>query len=232
VTCKDVSRKPVAGSRRANRLQRYGRCLRTGTLVRVGKDMSTESPGRTPLSGCRLPATGSRLFIRSRLPAAGYRHSRGFTLIELVAAFVIFALGFGILLQIVGGALHTTAQSAEYSRAAMWAQSLLDTEGIGEPLREGSSGGRFDDRYSWQLSISRYDPPPVQSTVTTPTTADANGLITAVAKPLDLFQLDLVVSWGSQYLTHHAHFATVRVMNPQIEAGNDIPPPAPIRSRQ
>ena len=85
--CKDVSRKPVAGSRRA------------------GRSMQ--------LSGYRLPVTG-------------YRASRGFTLIELVAAFVIFALGFGILLQILTGALRTTTQSADNSQAEMWAQSLLD----------------------------------------------------------------------------------------------------------
>jgi general secretion pathway protein I len=235
VTCRDGSREPVAGSRRAGCPQRCGRRFGTATL---GNDARAESAaagrraGRALLSGYRLPATGYRLSSGYRLPPGGYRLARGFTLIELVAAFVIFALGFGILLQIVGSALHTTAQSAEYSRAAMWAQSLLDTQGIGEPLREGSASGQFDNRYSWQLNVSRYDPPPAQSTVATLTTPDANGLITAVAKPLDLFQLDLDVSWGSQYLTHHARFSTVRAMNPQIEAGNDIPPPALIRSRQ
>ncbi len=161
-----------------------------------------------------------------RSPIAGLRSRQGgFTLIEMVAAFVIFALGFGVLLQILGGALHTTAQSAEYTRAAMWAQSLLDTQGIGEPLQEGSSSGRFDDHYSWQLNIAKYDPPPVASTAQSLTTADANGLITAAETQLDLFQLELVVSWGTQYLTHRARFSTVRVMTPPLQAGNTIPLP-------
>jgi general secretion pathway protein I len=178
--------------------------------------------------GNRNPVAGNRRaepwrFSGYRLPATGYR-AGGFTLIELVAAFVIFALGFGVLLQILGGALHTTSQSAEYTKAAMWAQSLLDTQGIGEPLQEGSSSGRFDDHYSWQLNVAKYDPPPVASTAGSLTTSDANGLITTPITQLDLFQLELVVSWGTQYLTHHARFSTVRVMNPPLQAGNTIPP--------
>lgn len=208
---RDGSREPVAGNRRAG--VRRVRALVPWLSAAPANHVS--GPRRCGLSG---------------VPAGGYRLSRGFTLIELVAAFVIFALGFGILLQIVGGALHTTAQSAEYSKAAMWAQSLLDTQGIGAPITEGSSSGRFDDAYSWQLDVTRYDPPPVTSTVQPLTSSDANGLITSPVKPLDLFRLDLVVSWGSPLLRHDARFSTVRAMNPQLEAGNT--PPQPIRSRQ
>jgi len=174
-------------------------------------------------------ASGRGAIVARHAPPA-FQKSGGFTLIELVAAFVIFAIGFGVLLQILTGSLRTTAQSADYSKAAMWAQSLLDTQGIGEPLSEGSSSGRFDDRYSWQLNIARYDPPPVATTAQTPLTSDANGLITTPVTPLDLFQLELVVSWGNVYLTHHARFTTVRVMNPPLQAGNTIPPT--IRARQ
>src|SRR5689334_24108970 len=87
---------------------------------------------------------------------------------ELIAAFVIFALGFGILLQILGGGLHTTRQSAEYTQAALWAQSMLDIQGIGEPLQEGSSSGQFDDTYRWQLNIAHYDPPPIEGAANGP----------------------------------------------------------------
>jgi type II secretory pathway pseudopilin PulG len=45
----------------------------------------------------------------ARRATPAFNKSGGFTLIELVAAFVIFALGFGVLLQILGGALHTTS---------------------------------------------------------------------------------------------------------------------------
>jgi len=188
---------------------------------------------RKPVAGSRR--AGARRFSGYRLPAAGYRRSGGFTLIELVAAFVIFALGFGVLLQILGGALHTTSQSVEYSKAAMWAQTLLDTQGIGEALQEGTSSGRFDDQFGWELRVSKYDPPPAQTTVAPIGSSDANGLITQVAPPLDLFQLELVVSWGNRFLMHRARFATVRVMNPPQVAGNGAIPqqqPQPVRGQR
>jgi len=199
------------------------------------------SPARgTALTPCPLPLARARGSDRRAARDSGtglkrgvivalratpvLNKSGGFTLIELVAAFVIFALGFGVLLQILGGALHTTSQSVDYSKAAMWAQTLLDTQGIGEPLQEGTSSGRFDDQFGWELRVSKYDPPPAQTTVAPIGSADANGLITQVAPPLDLFQLELVVSWGNRFLMHRARFATVRVMNPPQVAGNGAPP--------
>lgn len=145
---------------------------------------------------------------------------QGFTLIELIAAFVIFALGFGILLQILSTCLHTTASAANYTRAALWAQSLMDVQGIGEPLREGNDSGRFDDKFSWTLHIAKVDPPPVQQT-TAPiagNTGDQAPVLTQVVNNMDLFDIALDVSWGSYYLTHHARFETLRAQSP--DAGN------------
>lgn len=139
----------------------------------------------------------------------------GFTLIELVAAFVIFALGFGVLLQILSGCLHTTAQSADYTRASLWAQSLLDTEGVGEALQEGERSGRFDDKYSWRLRTDKIDPPePVQAGSPMGNTHAQAPTMTPVAPNINLFQLELVVSWGSYYMTHNARFVTLRAVTP------------------
>ncbi|HZX91649.1 MAG TPA: prepilin-type N-terminal cleavage/methylation domain-containing protein [Rudaea sp.] len=188
--------------------------------------MSAENAGFSQSASHPLPspARGRGRVIVALRATPVLNKSGGFTLIELVAAFVIFALGFGVLLQILGGALHTTSQSVDYSKAAMWAQTLLDTQGIGEPLQEGTSSGRFDEQFGWELRVSKYDPPPAQTTVAPIGSADANGLITQVAPSLDLFQLELVVSWGNRFLMHRAQFATVRVMNPPQVAGNGAPP--------
>ncbi len=140
---------------------------------------------------------------------------RGFTLIELVAAFVIFALGFGVLLQILSGCLHTTAQSADYTRASLWAQSLLDVEGVGEALQEGGRSGKFDDKYSWQLRIAKVDPTEIVQAAGRPGNTNAKApTVTAVAPNIELFQLELVVSWGTYYMTHNARFVTLRAATP------------------
>jgi len=145
------------------------------------------------------------------LPCAP-RRSGGFTLVELVAAFVIFALGFGVLLQILSTCLHTTTQSADYTRAALWAQSLLDMQGVGETLQEGSFTGQFDDRYRWQLNVAKIQPPE-QPQMPGGMPGNANGpqvQITTLGNPIDLYQLELIVSWNSFYMTHNARFTTLR----------------------
>lgn len=167
---------------------------------------------------------------------------RGFTLIELVAAFVIFALGFGVLLQILSGCLHTTAQSADYTRASLWAQSLLDVQGVGETLREGDDSGNFDDKYSWRLRVGKIQPPEEPQAATPPAGNQAAGnqngqaaVMTPVASNIDLYQLELVVSWGSYYMTHNARFVTLRAVTPDNgqaqAAGGQFLPSTPARRR-
>lgn len=161
-----------------------------------------------------------------RLHSPTFQRQRGFTLIELVAAFVIFALGFGVLLQIVSSSLHTTTQAADYTKAALWAQSLLDTQGIGEKLQEGSSNGNFDNDYRWQLRISKYDPAPV-ATAAPSNPMFANVAAGSVGTPLpgqfEMYQLELIVSWGTVYLTHNARFTTLRVINPNQQFPGAVP---------
>jgi general secretion pathway protein I len=155
----------------------------------------------------------------------------GFTLVELVAAFVIFAIGFGILLQILSSCLHSTAQSADYTRAALWAQSLLDPAGVGETLREGASSGRFDDKYSWQLRVAKIDPPePIAALGAVAGAAPGNAntqapVITDVGNNgISLYQLELVVTWGSYYMTHNARFVTLRALSPENIPANGFTP--------
>jgi len=147
------------------------------------------------------------------------RRQGGFTLIELISAFVIFALGFSILMKTLSDAIHTTRQAQEATQAALYAQSLLDIQGIGQPLKEGGSSGDFDDTYHWQLNVQRYQ---LQATPGS-TLAPA---MPAPGQP-ELFQLELVVSWGNQYLQHHARFITLRSMMPPRNGNppsNGLPP--------
>ena len=142
---------------------------------------------------------------------------RGFTLVELVAAFVIFALGFGILMSILTDNIRVTSESADITRAALWAQSLIDMQGAGESLQEGSSSGRFDEKYVWQMNVAKIQPPEEpQGGGVTPGNAMMQGpQVTTVGNTVDLYQLELVVSWGTQYLQHHARFVTLRAQESQ-----------------
>jgi len=75
--------------------------------------------------------------ISSPAPA---RSNSGFTLLELLLAFVVFALSFATVLEILSGSMRNTVRARHYSEAALTAQSLMDQVGLEIPLEAGSRG--------------------------------------------------------------------------------------------
>lgn len=117
-----------------------------------------------------------------RLPA----RQRGFTLIEVIVAFGVLALGLGILLGTLSGAARQVRQSDDSGRAALYAQSLLSQAGIGEVLQPGRREGQFEQgRYRWTLDVQPWSDPsrPADPNLTDPSA-------------MRLLQLVLTVQWG------------------------------------
>lgn len=83
------------------------------------------------------------------------RRQGGYTLIEVIVAFALLALGLSLLLGTLSGAARQVRWSSDAGRAALYAQSLLDQVGVGEELRPGQSEGDVDGgRYHWSLTVS------------------------------------------------------------------------------
>ena len=61
-----------------------------------------------------------RILRTGRGPGAS--RSGGFTLLEVLLAFVIFALSFATVLEILSGSLRSTMRARDYSEAALLAQ--------------------------------------------------------------------------------------------------------------
>lgn len=79
--------------------------------------------------------------------------SRGFTLLEVIIAFVIMALIIGATLNVFSTGLRNTLVTGNYAEAVVHADSRLAVlEHIGF-LQEGVRSGRFDQTYGWRTEV-------------------------------------------------------------------------------
>ncbi len=87
-----------------------------------------------------------------------HRANAGYTLIEIVVAFAILALGLTLLLGTLSGATRQLRDAGDAGRAALHAQSLLALHG--DALQVGSLTGELDaGRYRWQLDVEEWQDP-------------------------------------------------------------------------
>ena len=82
----------------------------------------------------------------------------GFTLIEVLVAFVLLALVLGTVFEILSTGLARASELENHSRALVVAQSRLAVTGLEEPLKEGDTHGESEDRrFHWAVSVRKID---------------------------------------------------------------------------
>jgi general secretion pathway protein I len=85
---------------------------------------------------------------------------RGFTLIEVIVATALLALGLTLLLGSLTGAVRQVRGAEDAGRVSLYAQSLLAQVGVGAPLQPGEQDGSWDEgRYQWQLQVRPFRDP-------------------------------------------------------------------------
>jgi general secretion pathway protein I len=144
---------------------------------------------------------------RHVLPRACSRQT-GFSLLEVLVAFVILALVGTALFNLFGASLNNAGMADEYSRAANFAESRLTMLALDSPLRETSDQGTSDDgRYAWTTKVEPY--------VAQGATDDQVRL--AQMLPMRLWRLSVTVTWpGERGAQRSLSLATVRMaMKPQ-----------------
>ncbi len=133
--------------------------------------------------------------------------SKGFSLLETLAAMLLLALCFGALMRTAGASMALNSHAADYTQASLWASGLLDRLYVTEFPEVGVHQGRFDATYRWVMTVSE---PPLESQVTT-------------AAPMRLYHVDLRVEWNEQGKVASATFMTERLVSM-------IPPREPVRT--
>lgn len=145
---------------------------------------------------------------RARRPSTrGGRAVHGFSLLEVIVAFVILALVGTALFRLFGGALNNASAAEDYSRAALFAESRLTETAAQTPLRDGSDQGSSEDgKYTWATKIVPYVAPDA--------TADQQRL--GEMAPVRLWRVSVTVSWpGTLGAERKLSLATVRLATKQ-----------------
>ena len=139
------------------------------------------------------------------IPLGMYKFSRGFSLLEVLVAFVILALILGVLMQIFSGGLRNASRVDEYQQAMLLGQSKLASIGIEIPLKVSESDGEFDAVYRWHVSVRPYLVAPTQ-------TSDQTGLPVPIL-PVSLLEVEIQVLWGGSAQPRSASLKTLRLVN-------------------
>ncbi len=130
-------------------------------------------------------------------PAERRAAAAGFTLIEVLVALAIAALGLGALLAAASTGLGNAALADRYLEAVGRAQSRLAAVGITIPLQPGTQSGDDGEGFTWRVSISQ----PV---------AHANAAETQPAPPAS-YGVEVSISWRSGALTKSLSLVTERL---------------------
>ncbi|MBF0537046.1 MAG: type II secretion system protein [Nitrospirae bacterium] len=81
----------------------------------------------------------------------------GFTLIEIMVAITIVAIGITAIVQLFSGSLRLVSSSEGYTRAVVLAQSKVRSVVADSNLREGEYTERADNAYMYQVAIQQLD---------------------------------------------------------------------------
>lgn len=147
-----------------------------------------------------------------RLPPHPYRltaeRQRGFTLIEILAAFVVFALAFGAVMQSLSGSIRNTVQSRGYTQAALMARSVMEEFEYTRELAPGTETGELADGYRYELTVSEYVPEEGPGPAPGP---DGN-----LVPTMELYRVEVTIFWGRPSRERQATFETLRAVQPEL----------------
>lgn len=148
-------------------------------------------------------------FPHKRAPTAVRGSTTGFSLLEVLVAFVIMALVGTVLFRLFGASLNNAGAADNYSRAAAYAESLLTMAANDSPLRETSDQGTSDDgRYAWTTKVEPY---------AAPGTTDDQAML-AQMLPMRLWRVSVTLTWpGDAGNSRTLSLSTVRMAMKQLQ---------------
>jgi len=113
---------------------------------------------------------------------------RGFSLLEVLVAFVILSLVATALFRLFSGGLVNASAADDYTHAVLVAESALAEAAAAVPLVETTNNGSAEDgRVSWTTQVTAYSPPD--------STPDIERV--AEAMPMRLYRITAAVTFAA-----------------------------------
>ena len=148
--------------------------------------------------------------LKTGSPIKSRQRSAGFTLLEVMLAFVIFALSFATVLEIMAGSMRSVRRASDDTEVALLAQSLMDLVGTEIPVEEGEYSDTGMDRYNWQMNITLYDAFGESDTQGKTETIGLSTQELADNSGIELYRVDLYLDWETGRRQRELHFSTIR----------------------
>lgn len=127
------------------------------------------------------------------------RQQLGFTLIEVLVAFMILAMSLSVIFRIFSDGLRNVAISEDYAQAMLVAEAQLASAGLDEPLLDGVTAGKWDARFRWQRVVEPYRPWEQDKALTV---------------PLQAYRVTVSVDWSDAGQTRQVTLSSVRLVQP------------------
>ena len=93
--------------------------------------------------------------------SANRKRERGFTLVEVLAAFVILSLTLASVYAALTGGLGWERRAGETASAVLVARSWLAEAGVSRPLAEGVTEETLEDGRTVRMTMRRVEPVPL-----------------------------------------------------------------------
>jgi general secretion pathway protein I len=133
------------------------------------------------------------------------RAEAGFTLLEVLVAFIITALAFAVLFRGVASGMQAVSAGGQYSQALSRAQSHLAVVGHGMAIAPTNQHGDDGSGFQWRLSIS-----PIATADAVREPADERG----PSPRFTLYAIEVTESWTSGSGERSVRLLTERIGQP------------------
>jgi general secretion pathway protein I len=127
--------------------------------------------------------TGDSMTQRLNDPKTLSRGGKGFTLIEIVVALAILAIGLMVIMELFSGGQRSARMSEDYTKATWHGQAKMEEMLMIQELTEGVAEGTCDSQFSWKSEVKKVTPSLGQDEKT------------QTGVPVDLYQIIVTVSW-------------------------------------